>query len=238
MPNPLAQYVDPPHSVAREEIAAVEDVETGLGELRLDHRTGDHEAVLVVLGRPPTLQAPALPGLVVAVHPQRDDQRVARDAVEFAQHRQAMRRVGDVMQQAHAEDAVHRVVAHVDGEGRGLEGLHPLDHLQRLRGLGDGQHVGGIVRGEDHPARVLGQKGPEAPGPTGQIEDQIGLAGDFQRASRHLLVTPMRQPSGEAVLVLVQVFVGVLAVVLARELKFDGARCRHVGHSGEDGAPN
>ena len=31
---------------------------------------------------------------------------------------------------------------------------------------------------------MLGQKGPEAPGPTGQIEDQIGLAGDFVIAGK------------------------------------------------------
>src|SRR5690606_40354357 len=49
------------------------------------------------------------------------------------------------------------------------------------------------------------------------------------------LVTPMRQPSGQASLMLVQIFVGVLAVVLARELQFGGARCRHGGRSGWDG---
>src|SRR5690606_28520750 len=52
---------------------------------------------------------------------------------------------------------------------------------------------------------------------------------------RQLLITPVRQAPRQAVLVLLQIFVGVLAIVLARELQFDGARSRHGGRSGWDG---
>jgi len=78
---------------------------------------------------------------------------------------------------------------------------------------------------------VLGQQRPEAPGAARQVQHQIRIAGDLQCAARHLLVTPVRQPPGQAILMLVQVFVGVLAIVFARELQFDGARCGHGGHS-------
>ena len=99
----------------------------------------------------------ALPGLVVAIYPERDNQAVATYAVELTRHAQAMRRVGNMVQQAHADDAADSVRRHIYSECRGLKALHLFEEGRGLRGSGDCQHVGRVVRCEDGPVRLFGQ---------------------------------------------------------------------------------
>ena len=53
---------------------------------------------------------------------------------------------------------------------RGLrKAADPCHHLGWLGSAGGGEHVGGVVGGEDHPVRLLTQHWPEAAGAAGQV---------------------------------------------------------------------
>jgi hypothetical protein len=68
------------------------------------------------LGSAAVFEAAALPCLVIAIDPQRDDRRIAADAIEFAQDGETVLGGFDVMQQADAKDAIHRIGVQADGE--------------------------------------------------------------------------------------------------------------------------
>ena len=96
-----------------------------------------------------------------------------------------------------------------------------------LRCPGHGQHVGGVVGGENHPVRCFGQQGPKPPGTARQVQDEAGIVGQSQRMARNLLVTPVRKAARPSLVVLFQVLLRMAAVVFAREFQFD-RRC--LGH--------
>ncbi|MNM59270.1 hypothetical protein D3C81_705160 [compost metagenome] len=196
--------------------------ETRLAEFGLDGASRDHEAVLVAASFALRLQLLAFPGLQISIHPQGKHHAIPGYPMELTQHGQAVFRLADVVHQAHGEDAVDRVVRQIDGEGRGLQGTHPLHHLCRLVIAGDGEHVGGIVRPDDHAVFHLGQHRPEAPGATRQVQHQVRLAGELQCLAGDLDIACVGKFPPEAGLMLVQVLFGVASVVLVGELEVYG----------------
>ncbi|MCY1442180.1 hypothetical protein D9M71_585320 [compost metagenome] len=138
-----------------------------------------------------------------------------------------MRRITDVVHQAHAEDAVDRIVRQVNCKRRRLQSTYPLNDM---RGLGFGcrfQHGLGVVGTDDHAVGFLRQHWPETPRTAGQIENQARLADQRQRLARHLYVTPVGQAATHAILMLLQVTLGVLIVVLVGKIQFDRAIHHH-----------
>src|SRR5476651_2824923 len=104
------------------------DLEPRAVELGFDGRLADHKTVVPRPGRACagfaiTLQALAAPWLDVAIDTQRNDHSVAGDTVKFAQDGQPLLAVSNVIEQAHAENAVHRIRRQVDGESRCLQHL-------------------------------------------------------------------------------------------------------------------
>ncbi|MNF94268.1 hypothetical protein D3C84_769730 [compost metagenome] len=129
----------------------------------------------------------------------------------------------DVVEQTHAENTVDSVIRQGDVERRRLQGLYPFHHFSRLRLCSDLDHGIGVVGTDDHAVGFFRQHRPETPRAAGQIEDQARLANQRQRLARHLHVAPVGQAAANAILMLLQVTLGVLIVVLVGKIQFDRA---------------
>ena len=149
----------------------------------------------------------------------------------------------DVVQQANAKNAIHRVGVQVDGEGRRLKSVDSCHHIKRLGGASRGEHVGGIVGGEDDPIGLLAQHRPKTSSAAGQVQHPTGFSSQFQGVTRQLDVTPVRQASCQAVLMFFQVLLGVFPIIFAGKVEFDGgvlghgetSEKRNARHTGETG---
>ncbi len=142
---------------------------------------------------------PALPGLEIAIHPERHDHAIPAHPVKLFQQHGAVFSLADVVHQAHAEDAVDSVVRHLDRKGRGLQRLDTFDDFRRLRFAGNLDHRRRIVRPDDHPVGFFGQYRPETSGATGQVQHQAWFARQRQRATRQLFIPAIRQASCQSV---------------------------------------
>lgn len=150
--------------------------------------------------------------------------------MKLAEQDASIIRLADVVEQPHAEDIVHRAVRQVDGESGSLQGPYLFHHTVRLAGAGDRQHVRGIVGADDHPVVLFRQQRPEASGAAGQVEHQVGLPRELQRVPGELDVAPVGKFPGEAVLMLLQVGLSMLAIILVRKVEVD-RRIVHDGNS-------
>ncbi|MNN44432.1 hypothetical protein D3C81_1587230 [compost metagenome] len=129
----------------------------------------------------------------------------------------------DVVEQAHAKNAVDGVVRQGDVECRRVQGLYPFHHVDRLRLDCDLQHRLRVIGTDDHAVGFFRQQGPETPCTARQIKDQTRLANQSQRLARQLFVTPMGQSTAETFLVFAQIALCVLIVVLFGKIEFDRA---------------
>jgi hypothetical protein len=97
-------------------------------------------------------------------------------------------------------------------------------------GAGMIEYVLRRVGRENHPVCMLGQYRPVAPDTAGHIKNQPRFAGSLERIAHQLLVTPERQPPGQATGSRLKTDAGVLLIVAPGDLKLDGGwgLSRHV----------
>ena len=123
-----------------------ENFEACLPEFVLDHLGGYDKTVLVfsatAFGYAPLFQPMAFPGFVVSIHPQGEDERVARHPVKLAQDQLSVFRRFDMVQEADTENAVDGIGGEIQCKSGGLKALDPRHDLRRLIASGHGQHVG------------------------------------------------------------------------------------------------
>ncbi len=110
----LSQKIDPPHGVERYEVNTFFDSEPSRKKFRLCGCAMQDKPILIITlpTRCPasSLLACAPPGFVVAIHPQRKDDSLTGNAVKLSEHRHTVFCLTNVVEQAHAENGINRIV--------------------------------------------------------------------------------------------------------------------------------
>ena len=108
--NYFFKDVDSPHGDKGSHVQAVPDLESGCRKFMLDRLRGNDKAVLVAFPYSFCLQAFASPGLVIAVYPQGNANRIPGYAMKFLQQSEPIVRLANMMNKSHAKNAVDRIV--------------------------------------------------------------------------------------------------------------------------------